>query len=82
MTASTLPLVVPRCLEAEASLRTFRLVLEDIVTTGATAFRLGDELAIGAIEEALSALARLHGTFWDDLKLTGNAWVWVTFLWT
>ncbi|WP_372476590.1 hypothetical protein [Pseudonocardia terrae] len=22
------------------------------------------------------------GTFWDDLELTGNAWVWVTFLWT
>jgi hypothetical protein len=74
--APALPLVVPRCLEAEASFTTFRLVLEDLVTTGATAFRLGDELTIGAIEEALSALARLHGRFWNDRRLVSREWPW------
>jgi hypothetical protein len=74
--APAVPLVVPRCLQAQASLGSFRLVLDDLVTAGATMFRLGDELPLGAIEEALAALARLHGTFWDDPRLASREWSW------
>ena len=74
--APAVPLVVPRCLHAEASLTSFRLVLDDLVTAGATAFRLGDELSISAIEEAVAALAQLHGTFWEDPRLTSRDWPW------
>jgi hypothetical protein len=74
--APAVPLVVPRCRQAEASVGSFRLVLDDLVTAGATTFRLGDDLPIGAIEEALAALAVLHGTFWDDRRLASRAWRW------
>jgi len=74
--APAVPRIVPRCLRADASRRSFRLVLEDLVTAGATMFRLGDELSIGATEEALAALARLHGTFWEDRRLASREWPW------
>jgi len=74
--APAVPLVVPRCLRAEASLGSFRLVLDDLVTAGAATFRLGDEIPIGATEEALAALARLHGTFWEDRRLASGEWPW------
>ncbi|HEY1279413.1 MAG TPA: phosphotransferase [Acidimicrobiales bacterium] len=74
--APAVPLVVPRCLGADALFGSFRLVLDDLVTAGAAAFRLGDELPIAVVEEALATLARLHGTFWEDRRLVSGEWSW------
>jgi Phosphotransferase enzyme family len=74
--APAVPLVVTGCLQAQASLGSFRLVLDDLVTAGATTFRLGHELPMGVIEEALAALALLHSTFWNDPRLASREWSW------
>jgi len=74
--ASAVPAVVPRCLEAHASLGSFRLVLDDLVTAGATTLKLGDELPVGVVQGALASLALLHGTYWDDRRLASRQWSW------
>jgi hypothetical protein len=70
------PAVVPRCLEARASFGSFCLVLDDLVTEGATTLRLGDELPVGLVQRALASLAVLHGTYWDDRRLASRQWSW------
>jgi len=74
--APEVPHVVPRCLDARGSARSFSLVLDDLVTSGATTGHLGDELSIGPVEQALATLARIHGTFWGDQRLQSDGWAW------
>ena len=74
--ARAVPRLVPRCFHARASWGSFVVVLEDLVTAGATTFRLGDELSIDTVEQALGGLAALHGTFWEDGRLASGAWPW------
>jgi hypothetical protein len=74
--APALPLVVPQCHSSRGSPGPFPLVLDDLVTAGATISALGDELSIEVVEEALAALAHVHGTFWDDRRLASAGWSW------
>ena len=74
--APSVPLVVPRYFSAQSSAGPFPLVLDDLVTGGATLSELGDELSIGVVEQALAALAHVHGSFWDDRRLASAAWSW------
>jgi hypothetical protein len=74
--APEVPFVAPRCLDARSSARTFTVVLDDLVTGGATTGHLGDELPIGTVESALTTLARIHGRFWDDPRLGTPGWAW------
>jgi Phosphotransferase enzyme family len=74
--APTVPLVVPRCLSAPISGRPFPLVLDDLVTGGAAVSQLGDELSVGDAEQALAAVAHVHGAFWDDERLAAAEWSW------
>jgi hypothetical protein len=68
--------VVPRCFSARGSPGPFPLVLDDLMTGGAAIGQLGDELAVGVVEQALAALAHVHGTFWDDRRLASAEWSW------
>jgi len=74
--APALPLLVPCCFHGHASLGSFVVVLEDLVTAGAATFRFGDELSIDAVAQALGTLAELHGSFWEDGRLASGAWPW------
>ncbi len=74
--APALPQVVPRCISARIAAGSFTLVLEDLVTAGATTGELGDELPVEAVEQALDTLAQVHGTFWEDRRLASGGWSW------
>jgi hypothetical protein len=74
--ASAVSAIVPQCLCAQASVGSFALVLDDLVARGADPYRLGDVVPIAAVEQALVSLAALHGTFWEDRRLTSVAWPW------
>ncbi len=74
--APQVPLAAPRCLDARGSARTFSLVLDDLVTSGATTRHLGDEMPIGTVEQTLATLARVHGAFWQDERLGSDGWPW------
>jgi aminoglycoside/choline kinase family phosphotransferase len=74
--APSVPLVVPRCLSTRITAGPSALVLDDLVEAGATAGQLGDELPVEVVEQALAALAHVHGTFWEDRRLTSDGWSW------
>jgi hypothetical protein len=74
--APQVPLAVPRCLHAEASTVSFTLVLEDLVAAGGAPGHLGDHLSVDAVEQVLTTLARVHGTFWEDRRLASSTWPW------
>jgi hypothetical protein len=74
--APAVPLTAPRCLYAGSSAGSFTVVLDDLVTSGATTGHLGDQAPIGTVEQALATLARVHGTFWQDARLGRDGWPW------
>jgi hypothetical protein len=74
--APALPLVVPQCHSRRNPRGPFPLVLDDLVTAGATIGALGDELPVDVVEQALTTLAHVHGTYWDDRRLGSGGWPW------
>ncbi len=74
--APAVPGVVPRCFAAPVSPGPFPLVLDDLVTGGAVLSRLGDELPVDVVEQALTTVAQVHGTFWEDPRLASAGWSW------
>jgi Phosphotransferase enzyme family len=74
--APAVPGLVPRCFAAPVAPGPFPLVLDDLVTGGATLSRLGDELPVEVVEQALTTVAQVHGTFWNDPRLASAGWPW------
>jgi hypothetical protein len=74
--AAEVPLRVPAVRYAQRDAVSFVLVLEDLVAGGARFGSLGDSLPASDVEAVLTGLARLHGTFWDDARLTSGQWPW------
>jgi Phosphotransferase enzyme family len=70
------PLVAPRCYSVPDERGPFPVVLDDLVTGGAAMSELGEELSVAVVDRALAALARVHGTFWEDPRLASAAWSW------
>jgi hypothetical protein len=74
--APAVPLVVPRCVSTRSAPGSVALVLDDLVAAGAVTGQLGDELPLEVVEQALAALAQVHGTFWEDRRLASAGWPW------
>jgi hypothetical protein len=70
------PLRVPAVRYATRDATSFVLVLEDLVADGARFGSLGDALSVNDAQAVLTGLARLHGAFWGDPRLTSGAWPW------
>lgn len=64
--SSEMPIPVPRLLRACHRGWSFELVLEDLNEQGATTKSGLAALTLDEVERALSALATLHGHFWED----------------
>jgi hypothetical protein len=74
--AAEVPLRVPAVRYARRDAMSFILVLEDLVAGGARFESLGDALSVSEAEAVLTGLARLHGAFWEDPRLTSGQWPW------
>jgi hypothetical protein len=74
--APALPLVVAQSHSSWGSRGPFPLVLDDLFTAGATISALGDELPVDVVAQALTALAHVHGTFWNDRRFGSGGWPW------